>query len=189
MDKDEELEWIKSSQNGDLVAFGKLATKYQNQVYTLAMRLLKNKHDAEDLSQDVLIKVFNSISQYKSHSPFGAWIYRITYNESINKIRKTKRNRETHELNDNSGSNWVDTKNALKTIETEERKEIILTALDKLSEIDRFLIMSYYFEELPIKEISDITGLSVSNIKIKLHRSRKVLSEFLNKSILTESLL
>lgn len=188
MDKDEELELIKSSQKGDLKAFEILARKYQHIVFTLAMRILKNKHDAEDLSQDVLIKVFNSMHQYKASSPFGAWVYRITYNESINKYRKTKRVRETRELNESMNENWDETKNVLDSIESQERKAIILNAFNQLEESDRFLMMSYYFEELPIKEICDITSLSESNVKIKLYRSRKILKSILSKSLMKETI-
>jgi len=186
MERDEETEWILAAQNGDIGAFGKLAAKYQNMIFTLAKRILNNKHDAEDLSQEVLIKLFKSLPQYKAQAAFGAWVYRITYNESLNKIRKKKRNKETYDVTENEKENWTETKNVLDTIEAKDRKAIITDALDQLAESDRFLIMAYYFEELPIKEISDMTSLSESNIKIKLHRSRKSLFNILNTPILKE---
>ncbi len=189
MHKDEELILIQSSQKGDIKAYGKLATKYQDMIFTLAVRMLKNRQDAEDLCQEVLIKIFKCISQYQSFSAFGAWVYRISYNECLNRIRKDKRNRETYDVSVNEKENWTETTNVLDSIEAQEKKAIIINALDELSEDDRFIIMAYYFEELPIKDICEITDLTESNIKVKLHRSRKQLYRILKNPQLKENLI
>jgi RNA polymerase sigma-70 factor (ECF subfamily) len=189
MDRDQESDWIRSSQNGDTIAYGKLVNKYQNMVYTLSLRMLKNNQDAQDLCQEVFIKVYRSLNQFSGSSAFGAWLYRITYNESLNNIKKLKRSRETFDVTENEKENWTETKNVLDSIQENDRKSIILKALDQLSTSDRFLILAYYFDELPIKEICSITNLTESNVKIKLHRSRKVLHKILNKPALKENLI
>lgn len=189
MNKDQESVWIEASQNGDIRAFGKLAQAYQDMIFTLASRLLNNQHDAEDLCQEVLLKIFMTIGQYKATAPFGAWVYRITYNESINRIRKLKRNKESYNIDTNLRENWVETSNVLNDIEEKERKELIVSALNKLPEEDRLLIMGYYFEELPVKELARVTDLSESNIKIKLFRSRKYLYQLLSVPSVKEKLL
>ncbi len=189
MQSDQETKWILASQKGDVKAFGLLASKYQDTIYTLCRRMLKNNADAQDLCQDILIKMFKNISQYQNHSPFGAWVYRIGYNESINKLRKLKRSSEHMEALVNEREHWVETSNALKTLEKIEKKKVLIDAIHQLQESDRFLIMAYYFEELPIKEISAIIDLTESNIKIKLHRSRKQLHGILSASSIKENLI
>ncbi|MBT8229072.1 MAG: RNA polymerase sigma factor [Bacteroidia bacterium] len=189
MNKEQETVWIEASRNGDIQAFGKLAKAYQDMIYTLAYRLLNNQHDAEDLCQEVLLKIFRTIGQYKATAPFGAWVYRITYNESINRIRKLKRNKESYNIDTNLRENWVETSNVLNNIEEREKKKILLSALNKLPEEDRLLIMGYYFEELAVKELVEMTRLSESNIKIKLYRSRKFLFQILSVPSVKEKLL
>lgn len=189
MNEEQELQLIKAAQNGDTQAYGKLASQYQNMVFTLCMRMQNNREDAEDICQEILVKVFQRINKYSHQAPFGAWLYRLSYNENINMIRKNKRLGHTVDVTENEKENWTDTKNVLDTIEASERKEIILRALDTLGEVDRYLIMAFYFEELPIKEISVATGLTESNIKIKLHRSRKAMYAALNHPVLKENLI
>ena len=189
MTADNESQWISQAQSGDLKSYSKLATKYQDMIFTLALRMLKNKQDAEDTCQDVLIKIYKNIKLYKSHAPFSAWVYRICFNESINKIRKLKSSREDSDEHINSREDWIETNNILDSFDVSDRKNTIIQAMDSLSDENRFLVMAYYFEELSIKEIEKITELSISNIKIKLHRARKQLYKILSKPAIKERLL
>lgn len=186
---DQEHIWIKASKQGDIKAFEKLAKSYQDMIYTLCYRILKNKDDANDLCQDVLIKMFRNIHQYEVQSPFGAWVYRICYNESINKIRKLKKAKENQDHYENQRENWLDTSNALNEMQKTEKKEILINAINQLPEPDSFVLLAYYFDELSVKEISEITDLSIGNIKVKLHRCRKLLYNYLSQPAIKEQLL
>ena len=95
MNPEQEKVWIEKSKKGDLNAYGMLVRQYQDMVFNLCLRLLNNRHDAEDLSQEILIKLFKVIPKYEERAPFSAWIYRVAYNEGLNKIRSLKRKGHT----------------------------------------------------------------------------------------------
>ena len=186
MNPEQEKVWIEKSKKGDLNAYGMLVRQYQDMVFNLCLRLLNNRHDAEDLSQEILIKLFKVIPKYEERAPFSAWIYRVAYNEGLNKIRSLKRKGHTVSIEDNDNLDWVETKNVLETLTLEEQKTKVLNAIDSLKRDDRFIVMAYYYDDVPLKEIASILSLSESNIKIKLHRLRKQLGKSLNQNILND---
>ncbi|MAE09157.1 MAG: hypothetical protein CL661_10405 [Bacteroidetes bacterium] len=102
-------------------------------------------------------------------------MYRITYNASINKYKSQKRKVDTIEIDDFVEFNISDLSDAQHDIHIKEKRKIINNSILKLPETDRIIITLYYYEELQIKEISEIVGLSTHNVKIKLHRSRQKL--------------
>jgi len=175
MEKTTEHILIKNTIKGDVQSFKKIVISYNMMVYTLAYRVLKNREEAEEVTQDVFLKVYQSLHSFNMKSKLSTWIYRITYNSSINKVKSQKRQFETTEINrDNEYSAYIsdDTQN---TISDEETRKTINGAILKLPEVDRIIITLYYYEELSVKEIADITSISVQNVKIKLYRSRKKL--------------
>ena len=186
MNSEQEKVWIEKSKKGDLQAYGMLVNQYQDMVFTLCVRLLNNRHDAEDLSQEILIKLFRVIHKYEEKAPFSAWVYRVSYNEGLNKIRALKRKRETLSIEDNDNLDWVETKNVLESMTLDEQKDKVLNTINSLKEDERFIVMAYYYEDIPLKEIASIMSLSESNVKIKLHRVRKQLALKLNENILND---
>jgi len=164
---------IKNTIKGDVQSFKKIVISYNMMVYTLAYRVLKNREEAEEVTQDVFLKVYQSLHSFNMKSKLSTWIYRITYNSSINKVKSQKRQFETTEISrDNEYSVYIsdDTQN---TISDEENRKTINGAILKLPEVDRIIITLYYYEELSVKEIADIISISAQNVKIKLYRSRK----------------
>ena len=87
----EDHHYIKLIRQGDKQAFSLLVQKHQNLVYTLALRILRNPEEAQEAAQDAFIKVYQSLSSFESKSKFTTWLYRIVYNESLGRLRKTKR--------------------------------------------------------------------------------------------------
>ena len=75
---------------GDTKSFAYLIDKHKDMVYTVALRIIRNREDAEELAQDVFVKAFQSIDKFKKESKFSTWLYRIAYNTSISKVRKKK---------------------------------------------------------------------------------------------------
>ncbi len=165
--------YIERVLNGNVNAYSYLVDEYKGLVYTLALRMLKNAEDAEELAQDVFVKAFKSLKDFKFESKFSTWLYRITYNAAISKLRKKQI--EVYAVDDVTlpENEVISTYNAINELKRAEQKIYINEALQNLKDDDAFMITLYYLEENSMDEISEITGLNLSNVKVKLHRARK----------------
>ena len=171
---------------GDTKAFGELIDRYQNFVFTIAIRILKIREEAEEVAQDSFIKAFDSLSSFRGDSKFSTWLYRIVYHKSLDRIKRNNRQR-TFELNEEITTARLDQiENGLEYMLREERNRIIKICIDKLSPEEAGIISLYYFEEQNVKEIAKVTKLTEDNIKIKLYRSRKKLFTLLENYIKPE---
>ncbi len=174
--------------DGDVNSFEEIVRKYNMMVYTLAYRVLKTREEAEELAQDVFLKVYHSLDKFNRKSKLSTWIYRITYNASINKYKSHKKNIDTIELNSLNEYNISDLSDSIDEISNNEKRKIINNTILKLPETDRIIITLYYYEELPIKEVAEIVGISTHNVKIKLFRSRQKLFAELKDKVGQEKL-
>jgi len=164
-----ESQIIKRAISGDSEALAILVDKYKDIAYNLALSIVKNKEDAQDITQESFLSVLENINRFRNTSKFSTWLYRIVYNQSIGFVKKVNR------------ITTVDYSVLLETPENEVNKEDkiqdLYKAINKLEDTDRNIIMLFYLAEKSIKEIVQITGLSISNIKVILHRARKKLFE------------
>ncbi len=164
---------------GNTKAYAVLVNRYKDMVFTLAVGLLHNRQEAEEVAQDTFLKTFKALSGFQNKSKFSTWIYRIVYNECISRLRRKKNNLISveelsyGELSDNFEEmepEWI---------QKEERKRQLYEAISRLKEDERTILMLYYFENCRVDEISDITSLSNENIKSRLFRARKKLHSIL----------
>ena len=157
---------------GNNAAYNVLVNKYKNMVFTLAYNIVLNKEDAEELAQDAFIKAFYALPSFKERSLFSTWLYRIVLNTSLNKkkLRKIKMVVGEEEAIDEM---YSDMNALLMQQEKSDRKKFIQLAMRLLKEDERLCITLFYFNELSADEINELTGLSVSSIKVLLHRGRK----------------
>ncbi len=162
---------IKQVNQGDVAAYAILVKRYQQMAYTLALSITKNKEDAEEVAQDAFVKAYKNLSTFKGKSKFSTWLYQIVYRTALSKIRIQKHH--TQEIDDKVMNNDLLKENQPNNLEQLDRKLIIRVAIDQLKEDESFLLILYYYEELTVDEIADSTGLSESNVKVKLHRARK----------------
>ncbi|PNQ73470.1 RNA polymerase [Hanstruepera neustonica] len=168
---------------GNTNAFAVLVDNYKDMVFTLALRMLKNREEAEEVSQDSFIKIYKSLSKFKGDSKFSTWVYRVAYNTCLDRIKKHKRS-QTHIPIDVFTERHIKTiDNALDRMEQEERAQAIQNCLQLLPSEDSFLLTLYYFEEQSLEEISKITGLAANNVKVKLFRSRKKLAVIFSQQL------
>jgi len=175
--------YIEQTLKGNVNAFTFLVEEYKHMVFTLAIRIVKNREAAEEVAQDVFVKAFKNLKNFKGDSKFSTWIYKIAYYASLDELKRSKRQIRSENIDTFNDRNLGNTDDALKLLHDKDRKEIINEALFKLNEDERVIITLYYFEELPVKEISKIVDLSEDNIKVKLFRSRKKLAELLKNVI------
>ena len=112
---------IEAILNGDSQAFSKLVDDYKNLVYTIALRMLKNTEEAEEVAQDTFVKVFKSLKHFKGDSKFSTWIYRVTYNTCLDRIKKNKKELLNTSIDAVEGFDIKDVNNALDTILANEK--------------------------------------------------------------------
>ena len=185
MDQKDDRYYISKVLEGDMQAFSYLVDKYKDMVFTLAFRILKNRENAEEVAQDSFVKVYQNLKKFKSKSKFSTWLYRIVYNTAISRVR-VKQN-PTMSIDDQKFFEIEDEKqNVIKNFDIENNKMILQRLLNKLDESDRALITLYYLDECKISEIAEITGQNNSNIKVKLHRTRKKMKEELHRILKSE---
>ncbi|WP_317124803.1 RNA polymerase sigma factor [Aureibaculum luteum] len=174
--------------DGDTQKYAVLVNRYKNFVYTLVLRMVKNKEDAEEVSQDTFIKAYKSLHKFKGESKFSTWIYSIAYHTCLDNLKKTKRKQKTITINEYTEHQIKSLDNVLDTMEREEKKLAIQNCMQLLPSEDSFLLTLYYFEDLTIDEIAKIVHLKSNNIKVKLFRSRKKLTSVLKERLSPETI-
>jgi RNA polymerase sigma-70 factor (ECF subfamily) len=186
MNKTDESYYIDAVKNGNVQAFTFLVDKYQNMIYTLALKLMKRAEDAEEMAQDTFVKAFQKIHTYEGKSRFSTWLYSITYNACISELRKRKINfasLDDRQISDQDEARMGDYFSETKK---EDQERYLTLAMAKLPEDDQFLVTLYYYENQSMDEISAITGLTVSNVKIRIHRARKRMHQLLQEMLKEE---
>jgi RNA polymerase sigma factor (sigma-70 family) len=173
--------YIESVRKGDVAAFSYLVEHYSGMVYSISLKILKNEADAEDLSQEVFISAYQSLGSFKGNSKFSTWLYRITYNMAISVLRKGSKEFYTE------NEIYLERKGGELEIgpgfhETEELVGNLQGAIKQLPDDEQLLVMLFYYDGQTVDDIARITTLSVSNVKVKLHRIRKRLKELLSLS-------
>ena len=168
---------------GDTNAFTRLVERYKDLVFTLALRMLKNREEAEEVSQDTFIKVYRSLHKFKGDSKFSTWIYKVAYNSCLDQIKKNKKHQNNVEINEFTQHQIKTIDNAFDTLVEEERRQLIQDCLHLLPSEDSFLLTLYYFEEQSLDEIANIVSLTANNVKVKLFRSRKKLATILKERL------
>lgn len=169
----QEKHYIQRVLSGDVNAFSYLVDMHKGMVYTIALRMLKNPEDAEELAQDIFVKAFKSLDRFKFESKFSTWLYRITYNAAISSLRKKRMETADIENVQLPESEVLDSYNAISELKNNEQKIYVKQAIEQLRDEDALMITLYYLDENSIDEISVITGFTISNVKVKLHRARK----------------
>ncbi len=168
---------------GDTNAFSVLVDRYKDLVFTLALRMVKNREEAEEVSQDTFIKVYKSLSKFNGNSKFSTWIYRVAYNTCLDRIKRIKREYNVVAIDEFTEHHVKTLDNALDQMEEQEHKDKIQQCLQLLPSDDSFLLTLYYFEEQSLEEISKVVGLTANNVKVKLFRSRKKLTSILKEQL------
>jgi RNA polymerase sigma-70 factor (ECF subfamily) len=182
MEQISDIQYVERVQDGDTAAFACLLDRYGGKVFTLMLRILRNREDAEELTQDVFMKVYRHIGSFKGDSSFSTWLYRVAYNAAVSETRK--RRQEFCAVDDavigNVSEEEIDVR--MGRSDDTERMERLDEALSVLEAGDRALIHLFYMEGKSVEETAAVTGLSRSNVKTKIFRIRKKLYILLNET-------
>ena len=188
MSQNQDLFYIIETINGNTQAFSILIDRYKHMVFTLALKMLKNRENAEEVAQDTFIKAFSSLSTFKGDSKFSTWLYKIAYYGSLDYLKKEKRRLITSTIDSDHDIHFSELTTILDQFEIQDRKNMIKQSLDELSSDEAVLVTLHYFEELSLQEISEVINVSSNTIKVRLFRIRKRLAEILEKKLTPEAI-
>lgn len=186
-ENDEDIKLMLELKNGNIKAYEEIVGKYKKPIINMIYKNTSgNKEDAEDLAQEVFIKVYNARENYKPKSKFSTWIFKITYNICIDFLRKFKRTESLVEKAAGEHELLIEQIPDPKLLEEEINKNelqlLIRNAVDSLTPQQKTAVILSKFEDLSNEEIAKVLGCSVSAVKSILHRAKLSLKEKLIKS-------
>jgi len=161
-------------------AFNQLLKKYQQKVYWHVRRLVIDHDDADDLVQDIFIKVWRNLANFRADAQLYTWLYRIATNECITFLNKKKQH-QSISLNDDSSSYLADTLTTSVYFNGNQAQQKLQHALLTLPDKQRLVFNMKYFEDLKYDEISEILGTSVGALKASYHLAVKKIEQFFNE--------
>ena len=167
---------------GEQQAFAELVNRYQNFVFTITLRYTDNREDAEEIAQDIFVKAYRSLADFRGASKFSTWLYTIVTTSCITFLRKKKL--ETRSLDDERVFEQADNQNSGFTANQVEQKSkvaMVNEAIKLLSPDDAKIITLFYKGEQSLEEIGVIIGMEPNTVKVKLHRARQRLKEKMEK--------
>lgn len=161
---------------GDIKSFEILMNKYRNRIYNFLLKMTFSKEDAEDMTQEVFVRAYNSLYQYNSKWCFSTWIFKIAVNVFKTEYAK-KKNREAKELqNMLSGQRVSNNMEPEKVLENIETRMEILKMLEELKVDQRMALVLKYVQGFSYKEIGEVLKMSPENAKVRVMRAKKYLA-------------
>ena len=165
---------IAKVKTGDLSAFNVLIEEYKNMAFTLALKLMKTREDAEEVTQDAFLKAYQKIHQFEGKAKFSTWLYTIVYHTALTRLRKKQLPIDHGPLGQEEKLvAYSESDKEWRRLQKQERSGYIQMALEKLSQEDQVVITLFYLNENSLQEICEITSWELSNVKVRLHRARK----------------
>jgi len=185
VETDEEL--VARARNKDFGAFEELVDRYEDKIYRLAYRFVRNESEAKEILQDTFLSVWRKLDTFKGDAQFGSWLYRVAANAALMRLRAQRRHPEvsTEELPidyldnyghlPNTGENWA--KRPDDELQSDELRRRIQQAVDELPEIYRTVFLVRDVEGLSTEETAEVLQISVPTVKTRLHRARLALRD------------
>lgn len=169
---------VRRAQSGDRDAFGELAEQFQPTVFAVALRKLRNRAEAHEVTQDVLIQAYRKLGQLRDPERFAGWLRqianRMAINRSVRGPKETMRSPETFDVVQNEPDTPLDF--ALRA----ERRTQVLDGMRRLRTLDRETLVAFYFEGKSLQEMSADFSSPIGTIKRRLHTARHRLREELS---------
>lgn len=183
MPVDEDLRILGSIAAGNDGAMDRLVLKYQSFVYFLALQIVKNPPDAEDVAQEVFYRVYRYAKKFRGDAKVKTWIYGITVNEARSRYRSAAKHWSAL-VEEASGEEVRDLADIEETILARETSETLHTAIDRLPEVQRTVVLMFYKEELSYQEITEILQIPMGTVKTHLYRAKNNLARLLREDSL-----
>jgi RNA polymerase sigma factor (sigma-70 family) len=176
---------LREFKQGNTTVYKELIKKYKPYVYTICMSLIKNREDSEEVTQDVFVKVYYSMNQFKGKSSLKTWVYKIAYNASLSLLQKKNKSFLVYDdphsetLEDESHHHEF----LFEKSDREIKIEILKRSLKELKPIETLVLTLFYLKEQSVNEIGEITSLTNSNVRVVLHRGRNNLLKKCNSKL------
>lgn len=182
-----DTELIASVLGGGQAAYGELVRRHQGFVFTLVLRYVKSREDAEEVAQDVFVKAYRALPDFKGQSKFSTWLYTIATTSALSWLRK--KGLDTRSLDDEAlfaRADNLDGGLRADTVEVKSRSELVNRALRLLAPDDAQVLTLFYKGEQSLEEIATILGIEANTAKVRLHRARTRLKEKMNRHFAAE---
>ncbi|MGO9315544.1 MAG: RNA polymerase sigma factor [Syntrophobacteraceae bacterium] len=176
---DSEYKLIEAIGSGDIPAFEKLIQKYRNSVLNFIYKYLGDRFGAEDLAQEVFLRVYSSAAEFEPMGKVSTWIFKIAYNLSVNEILRRKRLCLIADTVEGKGIELA----APNPVDGLELKEILMDAVARLPEKQKAALLLRVNEELSYSEIGNVLSVSVSSVESLLFRARENLRKMLGENV------
>ena len=183
-----DIELIDQTLGGNQAAYADLIKRHQRFVFTLALRFVKNREDAEEVTQDCFVKAYKSLALFQRQSKFSTWLYSIVYTTGMSSLRKKRV--ETSSIHDEDNSIQIANQTAAfddNSAENQSRSFYLNQAIDQLLPDDAAIITLFYKGEQSLEEISQALGMPTNTVKVKLFRARHRLKETLERNLKHEA--
>lgn len=168
---------------GEQQLYAELINRYKGYAFTIALKILQNRPEAEEAAQDAFIKALHNLAKFNREAKFSTWLYRIAFNTAISYKRKSKAIFQSID-NVQIGLEHEGQGNT----ELDDRKKFIELAMRKLTEADRLAVNLFYLQEFSLEEIAEITGMQANTVKVRVHRARQRLADELKNILQKEAL-
>jgi RNA polymerase sigma-70 factor, ECF subfamily len=188
MKKHSDLEIIDSVLRGNQSDYSIIIDRYKNKAFSMLKRMMKNEQDAEEILQDCFVKAYNSLSNFKGEAKFSTWFYRIVYNTALTRLSSKKRKTESEMSSIDEHFN-LKSDYDYRISEKDNLSVIVNDLVNQLPEKYSAVINLFYLNEMSCEEISKVMDISVSNVKVLLHRSRNAMKDLIIKKNLVEELI
>lgn len=185
MTREEELRLVRRVQNGEAEAFEELVRAHEKTVYNLALRLVGNPQDAEDMAQEAFLKVYRSLPEFRGESKFSVWLYRIVSNVCLDHLRRQGRRPAsslTTEDEDGEEQQWDvpdESQSPERLLEQKLTREAVQRGLETLPEDQRQILLLREIRGMSYEEIGQTLDLEPGTVKSRIFRARKKLVAWL----------
>ena len=179
--------YIRKVLSGSTDDFRYLIRKYKDLGFSVAVSVVKNEFDAEEVVQEAIIKAFQNLKSLRDPSNFKTWFCRILINEAFKRLQKSK-NESLFPMTDNV-VDIEDVADTFRGLDTEEQRLLVSDSLKKIPPRESLSLQLFYLEGNSIDEISNLTGWSEANVKVILHRARRHMLDVVNGMMETEFLM
>lgn len=168
---------VKRAQEGYLDAFTELVTRHGSMTYRVALRMLGDPHEAEDVAQESLVAAWQQLPQFRGASTFATWLYRIVTRRALNRITRTKPTSPLDLLGDPAD----DGDGPFRSVERDLTVDAVTNAVTALPAAQRIAVVLHHFEGLPVAQVAAITGSSEASVRSHLFRGRRTLATTLRE--------
>jgi RNA polymerase sigma-70 factor (ECF subfamily) len=177
----EENELIDRILDGKEDLYARLVDHYKSYAFTIALKVLNNRPEAEEAAQDAFIKAFHYMKGFNRQARFSTWLYRIVFNTAISYKRKSRQVFSSIEFHDQA-------KEENSVLERDDKQLFVGQAMEQLNEADRLAIQLYYIKEFSLEEVAELMGQNMNTLKVRIHRARQRLADALKKILREEAL-